>query len=127
MQAAGKGVSAAGTLVELAARMQAGEDDFHGRHFFLGMQADRDAAPVVFDADAAVDIQGHHDLLAIAAQGFVGGVVDHFLDDVQRVFGARVHAGPLLDRLQPFKNADGGFAVIGCGRFFGCHAMGIFR
>jgi hypothetical protein len=47
------------------------------------------------------------DVLAVAAERLVGGVVDHFLDDVQRVFGAGVHARTLLDGFQALQDADG--------------------
>jgi len=56
-------------------------------------------------------MQRDGDALAETGQRFVGRVVDHFLDDVQRAFGARVHARPLLDGLQPLEDADGGFGV----------------
>jgi hypothetical protein len=46
------------------------------------------------------------DALAEAGQGLVGRVVDHLLDDVQRVVGAGVHARPLLDGLQALEDAD---------------------
>ena len=46
------------------------------------------------------------------AERLVGGVVDHFLDDVQRVVGARVHARPLLDRLEALQHADRRFVVV---------------
>ena len=48
-----------------------------------------------------------------SGQAFVGGVVDHFLNDVQRAFGAGVHARALLDRLQALEHADRGFGVGG--------------
>ena len=71
------------------------------------MQADRDAAAVVLDGDGTVRIHRHVDVLAVAAQRLVRGVVDHFLDDVQRILGAGVHARTLLDGLQSFQDADG--------------------
>ena len=48
---------------------------------------------------------------AVAGERLVGGVVDHLLDDVQRALGARVHARPLLDRLEALQDADRGLAV----------------
>ena len=122
MQAAGERIRTAGALVELAAGMQAGEDNLDCRHLFFRMHADRNATPVILDADATVDILRDHDLLGVAAQRFIGGVVDDFLDDVQRIFGAGVHAGALLDRFQAFQDADGGFAVVRLWCFFSCHA-----
>ena len=44
--------------------------------------------------------------VAEAGERLVGGVVDHLLDDVQRVVGARVHARPLLDGLQALEHPD---------------------
>jgi hypothetical protein len=107
VQAARERVGAARTLVELAARVQAGEHDFDGRDAFFRVDADRDAAAVVFDRDRAVGVHRHGDVLAVAAQRLVGGVVDHFLDDVQRVFGAGVHARTLLDGFQSLEDPDG--------------------
>ncbi|MOA38442.1 hypothetical protein D3C78_1601280 [compost metagenome] len=99
MQAAGKAVGAALALVELAARMQAREDQLdHGRVFF-GVQAVGNAAAIVFHADRVVGMQDDLDFLAVAGQGFVGRVIHHFLQDMQWVVGTRVHARPLLDGL----------------------------
>ena len=62
--------------------------------------------------DRAVGVQRDGDALAVAGQRLVGGVVDHFLHDVQRVVGAGVHARPLLDGLEPLQDADGTFGVF---------------
>ena len=53
-----------------------------------------------------------------------GSVVDHFLDDVQRVVRAGVHARALLDGLQALEDADGGFAVAGVGGGLGFRGHG---
>ena len=58
--------------------------------------------------------------LAVAGERLVGGVVDDLLHDVQRVVGARVHARPLLDRLEALQDADRRFAV---GRLWSWVAM----
>jgi hypothetical protein len=50
--------------------------------------------------------------VATPAERFVGRVVDDFLDDVERALGARVHARPLLHRLEPLENADRRLAVL---------------
>ena len=113
VQAARERVGAAGGLVELAARVQAREDDLDDRHAFFRMHAERNAAAVVFDGDRIVGVQRDDDLLAVAAERLVGRVVDDFLNDVQRILGARVHAGPLLDRLQALQHLDRCFAVCG--------------
>ena len=67
------------------------------------------------------------DFLAEAGQRFVGRVVDHLLQDVQGIVGARIHAGALLDGLQPLENADRAFGIFaggGRGRF-SCHGGGL--
>lgn len=107
VQTAGERVGAARAFVEFTARVQAGEDDFHRRHAFFRVQADRDAAAVVFDGDAAVGVLRDDDVLAMAAQRLIGGIVDHFLDDVQRIFGAGVHPRTLLDWFQALEDPDG--------------------
>ena len=112
VQTTREAVGAARALVELAARMQAGKDELdHGR-FFFRMQAKRNTAAIVLDADRAIAMQRDLDLFAIARQRFVGRVVQHFLDDVQRVVGAGVHARPLFDRLQALEDPDRTFGVF---------------
>ncbi len=107
VQPAGEGVGAAGTLVELAAGVQAREDDLHRGHVFLGMQADRNAAAVILDGDAAVDVLRHGDEVAVTAERLVGRVVDHLLNDMQRILSAGIHPRALLDGFQSLQDADG--------------------
>ena len=87
--------------------MQTGEDDFYGRYFFFRMEADRYAAAIVFDANAAILVQGDEDIRAMPTEGFVGSIVNDLLNDVQWILGAGVHAGPLSDRFESFQDADG--------------------
>ena len=51
MQATGKGISAADLFVELTAGVQAGEHHLHRRHALGRVDADRDAAAIIFDRD----------------------------------------------------------------------------
>src|SRR5690606_32489764 len=117
VEASGKGVSAPGLLVELAAGMQASEHDLHHRRLLLFVQPYRDASAIVLDRETAVGMQGDDHGAAKAGQGFVSGVVDHLLDDVQRVLGTGVHARALPDRLEAFQHPDRCFVVAGCGQF----------
>ncbi|MDT4852837.1 hypothetical protein FQZ97_870860 [compost metagenome] len=112
VQAARKAVGPALALVELAAGVQPGEHEFDHRGLFFRVQAERDAAAVVFHAHRVVGVQRDLDLFAESGQCFVGRVVQHFLDDVQRIVGARVHARPLLDWLQSLEDADRAFGVF---------------
>ncbi|MNU42090.1 hypothetical protein D3C71_308450 [compost metagenome] len=115
VQAAREAVGAARALVELAAGVQPGVDQLDHGGLFLGVQAEGNAAAVVLDADRAVGVQRDLDLLAVARQRFVGGVVEHFLDDVQGVVGPGVHARALLHGLEALEHADGAFRIAGSG------------
>ena len=107
VQAARERIGAlAAALVELAAGVQAREHDLDGRDLLFRMDADGNAAAVVLDADRAVRVHADVDAGGLSRQRLVGGVVDDFLDDVRRIGGPRVHAGPLADRLQALQHAD---------------------
>ena len=126
MQTAGEAVSAARAFVKLAARMQAGEHQFNDGRFFFGVHAKRNATAIVFDADRAIAVQRDANLLAVSGQGLVSRVVQHFLNDVQRVVGAGVHARTLLDGFESFEDANRAFRVLGrCGGLLGCHGPGL--
>src|SRR3546814_3836051 len=84
----------------------------------FGRQAHRDAATIVLDGRTAVGVQSDLYLLAETGQGFVGGVVDNFLKDVQGIVGTGIHARPLPHRLQSLQNADGCFVVTWYSPFF---------
>ena len=100
VQTAGKGIGAvAAFFVEFAARVQLGKHQFHHRHLLQRVQAHGDTAAIVGHAHGAVGVDGNVDMVGKAAQGFVGGVVNHFLDDVGGAVGAGVHARPLFYRL----------------------------
>jgi hypothetical protein len=106
VQAAGDGV---GLAVELAARVQGGQDEFDRRALLDRVQADRDAAAVVGDADAAVGREGDLDGVGVAGEGLVDGVVDDLVHQVVQAplaGGADVHARALTYRFEPFENCD---------------------
>ncbi|ABA48493.1 conserved hypothetical protein [Burkholderia pseudomallei 1710b] len=124
VQTARERVRAALRLVELAAGVQPREHDLDDGHLLLRMQPERNAAPVVLDGHRLIGVQRDRDLLAEAAQRLVGRVVDHFLDDVQRILGARVHAGPLLDGLEALEHLDRCFAIGRCRLFRGHRSSG---
>ena len=111
VQAARKAVSAALTFVEFATGVQSGEDQFDDGCFFFRMQTKGDTPTIVFNADRGIGVQGDAYFFSKTSQCFVGRVIQHFLDDVQRVVGTGVHARPLLDRLKPFEDFDGPFGI----------------
>ena len=110
MQAAGEGVVLA---VELAAGVQAGQDQFDARDAFLGVDVDRHAPAVVGHLAAAVGVQHDRHRFGVAGQGFVDGVVDHFLGQMVRAGGVGVHARAAFDRVQARQDFDVG-GVVAC-------------
>jgi hypothetical protein len=125
VQAAGYLVA---VLVELAAGVQHAHDDLGGAALGLvlvvHLDADRDAAAVVGDRDRVVGVDGDDDVVAVAGQGLVDGVVHDLEDHVVQAGAvggvADVHAGALAHRFQPFELLDAGFVVVfvrlgGCG------------
>jgi hypothetical protein len=101
-------------LVELAAGVQLGQRDLGRRALGLvlvvHLHAGGDAAAVVDDGDGVVGVDGDGDVVAMAGQGFVDGVVDHLEDQVVQTGAVRgvadVHARALAHRLQAFEDLD---------------------
>jgi hypothetical protein len=115
VQAAGHLVRALALVVELAARVQNGERQLHGRHLFRGVQVHGNAAAVVHHGDAVVGVDGDVHLVGVAGQRLVDGVVHHLVDEVvqaARAGGADVHARALADRLQALEDLDLASVVV---------------
>jgi hypothetical protein len=112
VQAARERVGAAAFLVELAARVQPREHHFHRRRLLDRMRPHGNAASIVLDAHRPVGVQRDGDELRVAAERLVGGVVDHFLDDVEGTVRARVHAGRARTGSRPLRT------LIDCSSYF---------
>ncbi|MNP93800.1 hypothetical protein D3C85_63270 [compost metagenome] len=119
-------------LVELAAGVQFGERDFSGRALGLvlvvHLHARGNAAAVVGDGDRVVGVDRDDDVVAMARERFVDGVVHHFEHEVvqARAVGgvADVHARALAHGFQTFEDRDRTFAVAGVGGdAFGRHDL----
>jgi hypothetical protein len=115
-------------VVEFAAGVEHRHHDFGRRAPFFGLDADRDAAPVVDHADRAVAVDRHLDVIAESGQRLVDRVVDDFENHVMQtgsIIGvADVHARPLANGLESLQDLDfTGIVLIGHG-FPGC-AKGI--
>ena len=108
VQAAGEGVV---LVAELAACVQAREDQFDAGDLFVRVDVHRHAAAVVGDFAAAVVVERHLDRARVAGEGLVDGVVDDFLRQVVRARGVRVHARTALDRVQAGEDFDVGGVV----------------
>ena len=79
------------------------------RSMLGGVLVHGDAAAVVDDPEAAVGLDGDLDVVAVAGQGLVDGVVHDLVHQVVQpalAGGADVHAGPLADGLQPLEDGD---------------------
>lgn len=125
MQSAGDRVAAA---AELAAGVQHGEHELDGGDALGGVHVDRDAAAVVDDGQAAVRAHDDLDVVAVARERLVDGVVDDLVDQVVQAARPRradVHAGALADRLEALEDLDLVRAVVAGG--LRRHAGGVRR
>ena len=129
VEAAGNGVAVA---AEFAAGVEDSQDHFHGRFSGL-MHACGDAAAVIGDRAAAVIVQGHFDVGAVAGQGFIDTVVHHFIDQVVEPpggSGADIHARAEPDGFQPFQYSYILGSIVALAIFFcmvGLNFMNFFR
>ena len=106
VRAAGKFVAA---LAVFAAGVQRRQNQFHARQTRILVDVHRNAAPVIADGNRAVHMDRHFNVVAMAGEMFVHGIVQNFRDAmVQRalVRPADIHAGLLAHGLQPLKLAQ---------------------
>src|SRR5690606_14347066 len=103
VQAAGEGVVA---VVELAARVQPGQDQFDAGDLLLGVHVHGHAAAVVGNLAGAVGEQDDLDFAGVARKGLVDRVVDHFLGQVVGAAGVGVHARPAADGVEARQDLD---------------------
>ena len=106
-------VQAAGNLVavvvELAAGVQHGQHDLDGRLLLRRVHVHGNAAAVVVDRHRPVGVDDHLDVLAVAGQRLVDGVVDDLVDAVMQAAHAGVadvHRGALADRVHAVEDRD---------------------
>ena len=107
--------------VELAAGVEHREHDLDRGAVLRGVHVDRDAAAVVLYGERSVRIDHDVDHRAVAGQGFVDRVVDHFVDEVVVAPLARVayvHGRALAHGLHAFEDRDVGGVVLAAGGFF---------
>ena len=135
--AAADAVEAAGHLISAAAELAAGVQD--GIHHLqgglprLGLYIHRDAPAVVRNPDGVVLQNLHGDVVAVARQGLVDGVVHNLVHQMVQARGRRgadIHARALTHGFQPLQHLDlrravlvgglGGVHLIQFAAFF-CH------
>ena len=93
-------------LVEFTAGVQFGQRDFRRRTLgfvlIVHLDAGRNAASVIGNADGIVGMDGDHDVIAMSGQCFVDGVIDHFKHQMvqTRAVGriADIHSGAFANR-----------------------------
>jgi hypothetical protein len=107
-------VQAAGEFIrafrELAASVQAGEDQLDAADFLLRMDVDRHAAAVIHHLQRVVLVQRQGDVLAVAGNRLIDAVVDDLVRQVIGPRGVGVHARAAAHRVQAAQHFD-----IGCG------------
>ena len=109
-----------GVAVELAPRVQHGHDDFRRGAPFLLVDVHGNAASVVADADRIVGMDDHVDVVAVAGERLVDGVVGHLEHHVVQAAAvpgvADIHPGALAHRFETLENLD--VCRIVCGHGF---------
>src|SRR5690606_2921032 len=99
-----------GPGVELAARVELGEDDLDGGAPLALHGVDGDAAAVVGDAGGAVGVEGDLDGVGVAGQRLVDGVVDDLGEELVVAVDAgaalHVHGGALAHALEAAQHLD---------------------
>ena len=96
-------------LVEFSAGVQHSQHNFRRGLLHLGMHVDRDASAIVFHRHGIVRMDRHRDLLAVASQSFVDGVIHNLVDQVMQTTLTRisdVHGRTLSYSLQTFQYRD---------------------
>ena len=104
-----------GALVELGPGTHGREHDFQRRPAHLGMNVNRDAAAIVGDAQAAVIVDLHMDVVAKTGERFIDAVVDQLVDEVVQPFAAGiadVHAWPGANMGGVAQNVDMFRAIV---------------
>ena len=108
--------SGVGAGLELAARVERGEDHLERRFGGkFGVRIDRDAATVVADRDRAVGAVLDLDAAGMAGNRLVHGIVEGLGDEMMQrplVGSADEHAGALAHRLETLEDLDMGCGII---------------
>ena len=98
-------------VIEFPARVQAGQNEFDARNFFLRVNIDRHATAIVADFDGAILVHRHFDFLAVAGERLVDTVVDDFVGEMVWPGRIRIHARPAPHGLKAAQDLDIGRIV----------------
>ena len=112
-------VQTAGDLIAAAAEfttgVQNGKDHLHGRPTGLGLDIHRNTTAIVGNGDGIAGIDGDGDMLTVARQRLIDGIVHNFVHQMVQTRGgggADIHTGTLADSFQALQNLDLGTAVF---------------
>ena len=103
-------------MTKLATGVQHGHDNFKRGFLFVGMNVHRNTASVIHHSDCTVLVDGYIDAIARSHQGFIDGVVDHFINKMMQSFqvgSTHVHTWSPANGFQTFKDLDIFSAITG--------------
>ena len=92
-------------IVKLSSGVELGHNHFHGRAFLLFMNINGNAAAVIPDGNAVIDMNDHFNFVTVAGQGLIDAVVHQLMDEMVEAFHAGIadiHGGPFANRREPF-------------------------
>ena len=106
-------------LIEFAACMQLSQRNLSSRTLGLvlvvHLHPGGNPTTVVDHANRVVGVNGDHDVVAMASQGFVDGIIDHLKHQMVKTSTVRgvanVHTWTLAHCFKPFQNLDRAFAI----------------
>jgi hypothetical protein len=87
-------------IIKFTSGVEFGHDHFHRRALLLLVHIDRDAAAIISNGDAVVDVNDDLDALAITGQGFIDAVIHQLLNHMVKAFDPRIpniHGRPFPD------------------------------
>ena len=95
-------------VIELAAGVQHRHDDLESRFAALVIFY-RYSAPIILNGNSAVEVKVDLNVVTPTLQGFIDGIVQHFIHEVMKSRGicaADVHIGALTDSFQTLEHLD---------------------
>ena len=106
-----------GLLIEFAARMQRGHDDFERRFLRkFRMRINRNATPIVDHGEKTRGLEADIDEGRMAGDSLVHRIVEGFREKMMKgrlVGAADIHAWPPADRFEPFQHLDRSSGIAG--------------
>jgi hypothetical protein len=88
------------TIIKFASGVKFGHHHLYGRAILFLVEIDGNAATVISDRDAVIDMNDHIDLGTISLQGFIDAVVDQFMNQMVKAFESSIpdiHRRPFTD------------------------------